>query len=221
MNYIFEIRAGEGGDDAKLFVNDLMAAYLRFFDKNTWKWKNCQDLPGISTVEVNAPSTLEKEAGGHRIQRIPPTEKRGRKHTSTVTVAVIPKSQHTNIELKKSDLRIDWFSGTGAGGQRRNKVKSSCRMTHIPTGITSVSQCRQRNDSYRTALEDLTQKINHIQQEENSLQIAERRYKQVGSGMRADKIRTYRFQDDQVKDHVSCKIESASKVMKGHFDLLW
>lgn len=120
-----------------------------------------------------------------------------------------------------TDLRIEWYSGTGAGGQHRNKHQNSCRITHIPSGVVSTAQCRSRQNSYNEALDTLQQRIAQNVERVYNTHIAEDRKQQVGSGMRGDKIRTYRFQDDTVKDHVSGKSSSARKVLAGNFDLLW
>lgn len=163
---------------------------------------------------------LDNEAGGHRIQRIPPTERKGRVHTSTVTVAVINPAEQ-QMEFKDSDFKIEWYSGTGAGGQHRNKHQNSCRITHITTGQIATAQCRSRQNSLDQAKSALllTLKNSNIRQIKQELD-ADRK-QQVGSGMRGDKIRTYRFQDDIVTDHRTGKKNSVKKVLNGYFDLMW
>lgn len=165
-------------------------------------------------------SHLEKEAGGHRIQRIPPTERKGRVHTSTVTVAVIDPTIHQE-DYKESDFRIEWFSGTGAGGQHRNKHQNSCRVTHIPTGLVSTAQCRSRVNSLEEAKSSLLEQLKFNNFREKKMTLDSERKIQVGSGMRGDKIRTYRFQDDVVKDHMSGKSGSVKQVLRGYFNLMW
>ena len=165
-------------------------------------------------------SGLDNESGGHRIQRIPPTERRGRVHTSTVTVAVIDPDL-PQIEISPTDLRVEWYSGTGAGGQHRNKHQNSCRITHIATGITATAQCRSRENSLTQARDAIIQRVND---QIKNLAIgaqAQHRREQVGSGMRGDKIRTYRFQDDVVQDHNTGRRAQVSAVMRGQFDRLW
>ena len=180
------------------------------------------DVPGETHIEVTGKGLedLNKEAGGHRIQRVPPTERKGRVHTSTVTVAVIdPVVQEK--EYKDTDFRIEWYSGTGAGGQHRNKHQNSCRITHIKTGIVATAQCRSRINSLDEAKTAL---LNQLKGNDNRTQktaLAIERKEQVGSGMRGDKIRTYRFQDDIVKDHITEKVASVKQVMKGNFELMW
>lgn len=160
------------------------------------------------------------EAGGHRIQRVPPTERKGRVHTSTVTVA-ITDPQVISTAIQESDLQIEWYSGTGAGGQYRNKHQNSCRVTHVPTGITAKSECRSRANSLAEATAAIQQRVDQVLQTKYNNTVASDRRAQVGSGMRGDKIRTYRFQDDQVQDHITGRRASTKKVLAGHFDLLW
>lgn len=163
---------------------------------------------------------MANEAGGHRIQRVPPTERKGRVHTSTVTVAVIDPAVIATT-IAESDLKIEWYSGTGAGGQHRNKHQNSARVTHIPTGIVVTSQCRSRQNSLAEALATIQSRVDQILQASYNHSVASDRRAQVGSGMRGDKIRTYRFQDDRVQDHVTGKTATTKKVLAGNFDLLW
>lgn len=165
---------------------------------------------------------LSKEPGGHRIQRVPPTERRGRVHTSTVTVAVMNEGPiESSIELRKDDLKIEWYSGSGAGGQHRNKHQNSCRLTYIPTGDVVTAQCRSRKNSFDQAYTELAERITKQERNQEFEKRSEERRLQVGTGMRGDKVRTYRFQDDQVKDHRSGKTAVLSNVLAGRFDLLW
>lgn len=163
---------------------------------------------------------MYNESGGHRIQRVPPTERKGRVHTSTVTVAITDPTEVT-AKVADSDLRIEWYSGTGAGGQHRNKHQNSCRITHIPTGTVATAQCRSRQNSLDQALSTIHKTVDEMVKNQYNNSIASDRKQQVGSGMRGDKIRTYRFQDDVVKDHVTNKSNSVKKVLGGNFDLLW
>lgn len=169
-------------------------------------------------------SGLSNEPGGHRIQRVPPTERKGRVHTSTVTVAVIDleiaKDARTSA-LADSDFQIEWYSGTGAGGQHRNRHMNSCRMTHVPTGIVKTAQCRSRQNSFDEARSALLQTLTAMHNDTNNQKIASDRKQQVGSGMRGDKRRTYRFQDDSVTDDVTGKKTTTTKFMKGFVDVLW
>lgn len=171
-------------------------------------------------VEGTDLSGLYNESGGHRIQRVPPTERKGRVHTSTVTVAIIDPAE-IKTTINEKDLRIEWYSGTGAGGQHRNKHQNSCRITHIPTGQVATAQCRSRENSMAEAMANIQNKIDTITKTLYNTTIATDRRAQVGSGMRGDKIRTYRFQDDRVQDHITNKVASTKKVLNGNFDLLW
>ena len=179
---------------------------------------------GECSLEVEGAdlSGLDNEPGGHRIQRVPPTERKGRVHTSTVTVAVIDRMEESRSSaILDRDLRIEWYSGTGAGGQHRNKHQNSCRITHIPSGEVATAQCRSRQNSLDSAMADIQQRIDNLTQRSYNSNIASNRRAQVGSGMRGDKIRTYRFQDDVVQDHNSGKKSSVKRVLNGNFDLLW
>lgn len=137
-----------------------------------------------------------------------------------MTVAVIDEST-PKIKVSDADLKIEWYSGTGAGGQHRNKHQNSCRITHIPTGITATAQCRSRQNSLDQALSTIHKSVDNLVKNKYNNEIASDRRQQVGSGMRGDKIRTYRFQDDVVKDHITEKTASVKKVLAGNFELLW
>jgi len=142
-------------------------------------------------------------------------------HSSTVTVAVLDPLERRAVEFNNRDFRIEWYSGTGAGGQHRNKHQNSCRITHIATGMVVTSQCRSRENSLEEAKATIVDRLaNRSAQAQNSTR-AEVRRNQVGSGERGDKRRTYRFQDDRTKDHVTGRETSTAKVMAGNFDLLW
>lgn len=164
------------------------------------------------------------EAGGHRIQRVPPSEKRGRVHTSTVTVAVFSGADDARgheAGRPDEDYRVEWYSGSGAGGQHRNKHQNSCRLTHIPTGIVRTAQTRKRESSLREARLSLDRALDELMRETGHVAMNSTRRGQVGSGMRGDKKRTYRFQDDRVQDHDTGRTISARKAMSGHIDTLW
>lgn len=138
-----------------------------------------------------------------------------------MTVAIIDPTIKTNFSVSEKDLKVEWYSGTGCGGQNRNKVQSSCRLTHLPSGLVQTAQTRSRENSYKLALDELHKLLQKdhakkIHQSSNAI-----RSNQVGSGMRGDKIRTYRFQDDSVKDHVSGKSSTCVKILNGNFHLLW
>ena len=178
---------------------------------------------GTLTIEVIADdlTELHKEAGGHRIQRIPPTEKRGRVHSSTVTVAVLEYLARPTFEYNDRDFKIEWYSGTGCGGQNRNKVQSSCRLTHLPTGVCQTAQTRSRENSLKLAKEALLKLLSETHWNKSRAHADVIRQVQVGSGERGDKFRTYRFQDGLVKDHRTNRQASIDKVLAGNFNLLW
>lgn len=151
---------------------------------------------------------------------MPPTERKGRVHTSTVTVAVIdPIVQE--VTYKNTDFTIDWFSGTGAGGQHRNKHQNSCRITHVPSGLVTTAQCRSRVNSQEQAMSAMLEQLKGGARHEQRIVTAQDRKQQVGSGMRGDKIRTIRFQDNLVTDHISNKRMSADRYMRGYMNELW
>lgn len=164
---------------------------------------------------------MNQEAGGLRIQRVPPTEKRGRVHTSTVTVAVLGADTTSVFQLNDSDLRIEWFSGTGKGGQHRNKHQNSCRLIHIPTGLITTSQTRSRENSLKMARLAMEQMLREQYSNQEHRNANQQRKHQVGSGERGDKVRTLRFQNNQVKDHVTGKQITATEFMKGFMFRLW
>lgn len=186
------------------------------------------DSPGLTVLEVKCDERffkqLQFECGGHRLQRVPPTERKGRVHTSTVTVAVIDSSvKHLEKYVKRSeaDFKVEWFSGTGCGGQHRNKHQNSARVTHLPTGLVETAQTRSRESSLQAAMTALNGTLDFQMHNESHSTTAVERKSQVGSGMRGDKIRTYRFQDNTTVDHRSEKRYQTTKILIGYFDLLW
>lgn len=166
-------------------------------------------------------SLLDREAGGHRIQEIPPTERRGRVHTSTVVVAVLdPTKTRHDTALDQNEFRLEWFSGSGAGGQNRNKTKNCARITHIPTGLTASCQTRDRDSSYRGAMQALEARLREHRKRQVRESISGDRRAQMGSGQRGDKIRTYRWQDNVVTDHRTGRKAPLDQVIRGRFNLL-
>lgn len=183
-------------------------------------------VPGKFHIEVIGTdlTPLINEAGGHRIQRVPPTEKRGRTHTSTVMVAITDTSLYQQSDystINPKDLKIEWYSGTGAGGQNRNKVQNSCRLTHIPSGIIKTAQTRSRESSYAQALAGMTSLLSISCAQSFRKQLSSDRKDQMGSGMRGDKIRTYQFQHNIATDHRTEKKLPLLKIMEGNFNLFW
>jgi len=166
-------------------------------------------------------TVLENEIGGHRIQRIPPTERKGRVHTSTVTVTLLDEIQKAEFVFNEKDFKIEWFSGTGGGGQHRNKHQNSCRLIHRETGEITTSQCRSRENSFNEAKLAMIKKLQDKFNYGSHLKFSEEKKRQAGSGERGDKIRTYMFQHDKVIDHRTEKSCTTSKIMCGKFDILW
>lgn len=175
------------------------------------------------TITAADIADFKHEAGGHRIQRIPDTEKRGRIHTSTITVAVLFDHQQSSVynQRSKEDFSYRWFSGTGKGGQKRNKTQSCLVITHVPTGLTQRADGRSREHNEAEAMSRLIMELDRLNNEQSAATINEKRSQQLGSGMRGDKRRTYRFQDDTVVDHLTGQKMSCKKFMRGDIDSLW
>lgn len=156
------------------------------------------------------------------MQRVPLNERNGRVHSSTVTVSVLPDTgQGAPLNVTETDLQLEWYSGSGAGGQHRNKHQNSARLRHLPTGIVVTAQCRKREESLRQARAALLARLKELALNETHGLENRARADQVGTGMRADKRRTYRFRDDRVHDHLTGRSAACSAVMRGRFDLLW
>jgi len=210
-NVIIEIRAGAGGNEAALFAADLYRMYTRFAEKQDWRTKllntNRSSLKGFKEVifQINGAdvySKLKQEAGVHRVQRIPETEKSGRVHTSTASVAVLPQVESKEIEIKPSDIKIDTFRASGPGGQNVNKRSTAIRLTHIPTDIVINSQNeRSQADNKENALNILRSKLYLLKTEQELKKIGQERKAQIGTADRSEKIRTYNFPQDRITDH--------------------
>jgi len=211
-----EIRAGEGGEDAKGLVIWLFKIYTTYLNKIDIKPKNVKKAPGFITFNVKNISFFNDEAGGHRIQRIPPTEKRGRTHTSTVTVAVLKEGHVTEVKINPNDIHIGYFKAPGSGGQKKNVTSSACRVRHFPTGIiVERSGTRSAYKNKDAALQGLQDKLDERARKKHQGNTRNIRNSQIGSGMRGDKIRTYREQDDVVIDHRTNKKSSLKAIKKG------
>lgn len=208
---VFEIRSGTGGDEASLFAGDLYRMYTKYFDSQGWKTETLSFTEGTAggykeiVLEVygeNVYGKMKFESGAHRVQRIPKTESQGRVHTSAATVAVIPKVEEDDINIRREDLRIDVFRSSGAGGQHVNRTESAVRMTHLPTGIVSESQdSRSQIKNREIALQRLYVKIQDKMRQEQMSSVAAQRRSLVGSGDRSEKIRTYNYPQNRVTDH--------------------
>lgn len=166
---------------------------------------------------------FHNEAGGHRIQRVPPTEKRGRVHTSTVTCAVLDNARAQTVYDRRgeNDFAYRWFSGTGKGGQHRNKHQNCLELTHVPTGLSQIANGRSRDTNEREAMDKLKTLLDSSRDNQNANDSNFVRANQIGSGMRGDKRRTYRFQDDAVVDHVTGKKSTCKHFMRGDIERLW
>ena len=198
---IIEIRAGAGGDEAALFAANLCRMYIRFAEKQGWKVKTL-DNNVLQISGTNAYEYLKQEGGVHRVQRIPKTEKSGRVHTSTATVAILPYVEPKEFEIKPSDLRIDTFRSSGPGGQYVNKTESAVRITHIPTGFAVASQ-RERSQATNkeTAMNLLRSRLFAFMAQKDMQKLGQERNTQIGTADRSEKIRTYNFPQDRITDH--------------------
>ncbi|NLI55045.1 MAG: peptide chain release factor 1 [Clostridiales bacterium] len=209
---ILEIRAGTGGDEASLFGADLLRMYLRYAERNGYKVEylsnNLTDMGGVKEVVLSiggkrgAFSRLKYESGVHRVQRVPETESQGRIHTSAATVAVLPEVDDVQIDIKESDLRIDTYRSSGAGGQHVNKTESAIRITHLPTGM--VVSCQDEKSQLKNkeqAMRVLKSRLYDYFQGQQDAERAGARRSMVGSGDRSERIRTYNFPQGRVTDH--------------------
>jgi peptide chain release factor 1 len=230
-NVIVEIRSGAGGDEAGLFASDLFRMYQRYAERRNWKVDVLNTSAAHSggfkeiTFELNgqgAYSRLKYESGVHRVQRVPETESQGRIHTSTATVAVLPEVDDIEIDIDWNEIRIDIFHSGGAGGQNVNKVATAVRMTHEPTGIVVICQDERSQAKNRArATTVLRSRIYELERERQHSEEAATRRSQVGSGDRAEKIRTYNFPQDRITDHrISLTVHSIDRVLDGEIDHL-
>ncbi|MEA1079493.1 peptide chain release factor 1 [Marinobacter qingdaonensis] len=225
-----EIRAGTGGDEAAIFAGDLFRMYSRYAERRRWQVEVVSESEGehggykeviARVVGDGVYGALKFESGAHRVQRVPETESQGRIHTSACTVAVMPEADEAQaVEINKSDLRIDTFRSSGAGGQHVNKTDSAIRITHLPTGI--VVECQEERSQHKNrakALSFLASRLQNAELERQQKSVAETRKSLVGSGDRSERIRTYNFPQGRVTDHrINLTLYKLDEVVSGDLD---
>ncbi|MEG0874913.1 MAG: peptide chain release factor 1 [Clostridiales bacterium] len=228
-NVIMEIRAGQGGEEAALFANDLYKMYGRYAEKNKWKVEvlssNITDIGGVKEVVCliegkNVYSRLKYESGVHRVQRVPDTEASGRVHTSAATVAVMPEAEDVEVDIGPNDIKVDVFCASGPGGQCVNTTQSAVRLTHLPTGI--VVSCQDEKSQLRNkekGMKVLRARIYDAMQAEINGDISSQRKSMVGSGDRSERIRTFNFPQGRVTDHrVGLTLHRLDSILEGNID---
>ncbi len=230
-NIIVEIRAGAGGDEAALFAGDLFRMYTRYAEAKRWKY----DIMSANEIGIGGYKEvifaikgkevyghLKYESGVHRVQRVPLTESGGRIHTSTASVAVMPEADDVDLVIDEKDIKVDVFRASGAGGQHVNKTDSAVRMTHIPTGIVvSCQDERSQLQNRERAMQVLRAKLFDLEQQKKMQEEVEKRRAMIGSGDRAEKIRTYNFQQGRVTDHrINLTLYKLESILNGDMDEL-
>ncbi len=228
---IIEIRAGTGGDEAGLFARDLYRMYSRYGQTKGWKERvldqSASTIGGFKEIVFelagqNVYSELQNEGGVHRVQRIPKTEKQGRVHTSTATVAVLLKPKKTEVNISPSDLEITTYKASGPGGQYVNKTESAIRIAHKPSGLVVTCQSeRNQLQNKETALSLLAARLLRQQEEADLSKLSAERREQIASAKRAEKIRTYNFPQDRITDHrINKSWHDIESVMDGKLDAI-
>lgn len=226
---ILEIRAGAGGDEAGLFALELLRMYQRYAASKGWRFSTLEQTLGNLgnlrnvTAEIEGEDVftkLKNESGVHRVQRVPETERSGRIHTSTATVAVLPATAPVPIDINPSQLKFESFRSSSKGGQNVQKVETAVRITHLPTGISSACQeQRYQEQNRKKAMEILKSKIYQMMQEQQKTRLDDLRDNQIGTGDRSEKIKTYHFPQDRLTDHrVGRSWHNLEEVMNGKLD---
>ncbi|MBX3464257.1 MAG: peptide chain release factor 1 [Planctomycetes bacterium] len=225
---IVEIRAGTGGEEAALFARDLCTLYQRFAQRQGWTFEPIHSTPaeqgGFKEIVFalhgdHVFQSMQFESGGHRVQRVPETEAKGRVHTSAATVAVLPEVEDVEVHLDEKDLRVDTYRSSGAGGQHVNKTESAVRITHLPTGtVVACQEERSQLKNRQRAMSLLRARIHEAQQRAADAARAAERREQVGSGDRSDRIRTYNFPQDRLTDHRLNRNFALSQVLEGKLE---
>lgn len=226
---ILEVRAGAGGEEAALFAEEVANMYLRFAEAQGWQWKTVDEsraaLGGYkeASFEIKGKDSYKKlrfETGVHRVQRIPATEKQGRIHTSTASVAILPVYKRTTVEVDPSDIDMSFTRSGGAGGQNVNKVETAVRLVHTPTGIeVKCTSERSQAQNREKGMVILMSKLQQLHDEEEAKKRSDARAGQVGTGDRSEKIRTYNFPQDRITDHrIKESWSNLEKIMGGGID---
>lgn len=228
-NVIVEIRGAAGGDEANIFAGDLYRMYTKYAEKQGWKievlTEEHSDAGGFPLVEFMVKgnmvySKLKYESGSHRVQRVPVTETQGRVHTSTATVLVMPEAEEVDVDINPSDLRIDVYRSSGAGGQGVNTTDSAVRITHIPTGTVVTSQNeRSQIQNKERCMQVLRARLYEIKMQEQEEKLGAERRSKIGTGDRSEKIRTYNYPQNRVTDHrIGYTTKNLDKVMEGNLE---
>ena len=228
-NVIIEIRGGAGGEEASLFANSLYRMYSMYAETKGWKIEvlnaNETELGGFKEISFSidgdgAYSRFKYESGVHRVQRVPETESQGRVHTSTVTVAVLPEADDVEVDISPTDLKIDVFRASGAGGQHINKTESAVRITYLPTNL--VVECQDERSQHKNkdkAMKILRSRILEDMQRQQNDKIASERRSQVGTGDRSERIRTYNYPEGRLSDHrIGLTIYRLEYILNGNLD---
>ena len=228
-NVIIEIRGGAGGEEASLFANSLYRMYTMYAEARGWKQEilsaNPTELGGFKEISFSitgegAYSRLKYESGVHRVQRVPETESQGRIHTSTVTVAVLAEADEVELEINPTDLKIDYFRASGAGGQHINKTESAVRITYLPTNV--VVECQDERSQHKNkdkAMKILRSRVYEAMQQEQDAKIASERKMQVGTGDRSERIRTYNYPQGRLTEHrIGLTIYRLEDILNGNLD---